>query len=192
MGWWSCDIMGGDTPYDAHGWIWDRILELLGKEGETYSSYVLDDKKVSCFDNDRDELREAFTPENVKILFEGILAMSDSYDRSTIYAEVLALMIVESGAGFPDDLRQKFIEVIAQDSWAKEDEERARFVLDLCMRIAASKKGEVVELPKKGLFEKMLISSSSDAYRDLQEELSLTEEDCKNPQFALGKLTNGK
>lgn len=150
MGWWSACILGGDTPYDAHGWIWNIALKASNSELD-YSSICLSDK-IDPFSHDSDFLRKILDESAIQQIVKQI--SEHAYDVC-VYSQVLALMIIESGAPMSEDVREFLLTNSRRDAWAKEDEERAAYVNDLCGRIENYKSGEIQKIPSVGLFESM-------------------------------------
>jgi hypothetical protein len=186
MGWWSVTILGGDTPYDAHGWVWDRVLSKL-ELGTDYSDIL--DEEDSPFNHDDSRLRRAFTPEFQRELLDAVKQRSQAYDQRTVYAQVLALMSIESGAGIPEDLKKEFIELCADDEWARDDKDRAMYVLDLCRSIEQSEEGQLREFPQEGLFDQLAAMVGADEGKPNAGAV-LTESDFRDPQYKLEELTN--
>lgn len=174
MGWWSCAILGGDTAYDAHGWVWDMVLEVAGS---SYEEAIYDDD-FQVFNHQQDILRDGLTEE---VITEAISKLPEHPD-SDIYAQVLALMLMESGAIFPEQARKELLSYAANDEWAKEDQQRALYVLDLCRRIENYEDGKAIEVPSVGLFDKML-GGVTDS--DLESNFILTKDDQKSAQTLL-------
>jgi hypothetical protein len=185
MGWWSASILGGDTPYDAHAWAWNTVLRLSGKD-LTYETYL--DSEASPFDHDNDLLRECLTEEVMTVALEELENDKNHTDKD-VYSQVLALMILEAGVLFPEQLKDRFIQLIAKDEWADYDHERAVYVLDLIRRVT-SNLGVVQELPRQGLFEKMSCYFNNSTSRDPIEDISLTKEDSDNAQVILRGIIN--
>ena len=180
MGCWSASIMGGDTPYDAHGWVWDRALALGGHTDKDYS-WVLDGED-SPFNHDQEILRECLTPENIECMYN---ELPEKWDPA-VYAQVLALVIIESGAAFPEALRPKFIALIAVDEWAQEDDERAGYVLDLIRRIQLYVDGDKQEVPSRGLFDTMFNSAEQG-----MAGVILSADELENAKLTLDAITRG-
>jgi len=145
MGWWSACILGGDTPYDAHGFIWGKALELSNSD-------IQYDDLETAFEHDCDLLRQILSESTIRVLFDDILTRG--YTKS-IYSQVLALMIIESGAALPNDIRQNLLTEISKDDWAEKDGERALYITDLLHRVEHYQDGEKHKIPQTGLFESM-------------------------------------
>lgn len=105
MGWWSEDIMGGDTPLDIKSFIYDA-LDIKQYPDDNYDkkviipSDVFDYDKIVKYVNDRD---------------------SDNYwltgDTGNIFHQVLGVMMMESGASISDKLKAKMTLAAVEDEW---------------------------------------------------------------------------
>jgi hypothetical protein len=183
MGWWSANILGGDTPYDAHAWVWDRCFELIEDPDRDYGWTL--DQKWSPFDHNRKELRDILTLENIRVL---VLELDELKHDRDVYAQVLALMILESGSPMPPEVRKRLLELCADDEWAQEDEERALYVLDLCRRIQTYSDGEIHDIPTKGLMSKLSEQILGVPAQPMA--VALRPEDQAAPQQKLKELLN--
>lgn len=135
MGWWSKDIMGGDTPLDLEGDIFD-ICE------------------VEQFPDDGTEVHLSRQTINSKLKeIQAMLDKQDVEDRSIGY-QVLAVLILEAGGKMIDQLKTTLIEAILTDPWAQEDPEREKKIYELIVAIQNST-GAPVKITSKGLFEVM-------------------------------------
>jgi hypothetical protein len=108
MGWWSDDIMGGDTPLDLQSFIYDALGFIKYPEDSDEKVRIPSDgfdyKKIVKFLKDRD---------------------GDDYwlksDTGNIFHQVLGVMMMESGAPISKTLKNKMIKAAQQDEWANED-----------------------------------------------------------------------
>lgn len=191
MGWWSADILGGDTTYDGVAAVWDRALELGGHPDKNYGDWVLDQEE-SSFDFDRDILRECFTPENVVKIFREFQAIERGWDVPVIYTQILAAMLIGSGTPIPEEIKADMISMIASDDWATENQERAMYVLDLVRRVESHKGGDKHELPQKGLMETMgEFLGGIEKRNPADDGMVLRPEEVKEAQSILSTLKHG-
>jgi hypothetical protein len=108
MGWWSDDIMGGDTPLDLQSFIYDALGFIQYPEDSDEEVRIPSDgfdyKKIVKFLKDRD---------------------GDDYwlksDTGNIFHQVLGILMMESGAPINKTLKAKMIKAAKNDEWANED-----------------------------------------------------------------------
>lgn len=131
MGWWSEDIMGGDAPLDFE----DEIFEICDTEKFPEEGGI---GKVSAeaLENNLDE----------------ILAMLER-SKDYIGYQVLAVMMMGSGAFISDDVKADMIKGCDDDEWAKDDETRKEKVEALKSAITSYDGKTPVVITSKGLFE---------------------------------------
>ena len=136
MGWWSTDIMGGDTPLDYKDEFYGicKIDQFPEEEGEV---------KIPA------ELLEEHLDEIIAFLDE------NKWGEVGIGYQVLAVMMMEAGANISKDLRFEIINACNEDEWAKEDEDRQRSILGLLGALDAYDNKNPIVLKSKGLFETM-------------------------------------
>lgn len=146
MGWWSYDVLGGDTPLDALGDIADFCgLGYNDKVSNNKCYYGYDFLKVkSRFENSQ-EMSKIL--DHIKQRTEG-----DSYYQE-IYLQVLGLVLMSTGVKIESKLKQEILSAIENDSWAKEEEERKKAMDSFYKTFREYKKGSPVVLNQKGLFE---------------------------------------
>jgi hypothetical protein len=138
MGWWSCAIWGGDTPWDARA----EICDAIGTQ----------------WDDDKGEY-----PYTAKALNENIAAAfmtaqsspDDKYNTRNVYFQVLGAMILETGAVLPPPLKEKLLEAAANDQWAKESRERKFFIQDFVDKVESHEAGKCAELIGDDAFYKI-------------------------------------
>lgn len=131
MGWWSTDIMGGDSPLDWEDAFY-RICEVQ--------------KFTKDFSNILDLPKEAIESNWDKLIQE-----IDGYD-SEIGWQVLAVKAMAVGVNIPDHVMEKMIWACDEDCWAKEDLERAQNVSGLKAALQVYD-GTPIRIKSKGLFE---------------------------------------
>ena len=139
MGWWSKDIMGGDSPLDAK----DEIFNLC--EVDEFND---DD------DGHTDLTKDDFTNNMEKILeFVRGEENNDYYDEKAICYQVLGVLMMKAGAPISQELKDEIIENSKTDSWAKEDSERGSIVEKFHDTLSLYEGKHPVEIRSKGLFE---------------------------------------
>ena len=143
MGWWSCTIMGGDTPWDARGDMHDAVG--LRTE-ELYPDS--DDERVS------DEYIHEHIKASVPAMIDVALNNTDNWYPG-VYKQVLGVMVMSAGCD-PEDEDVKLALKIAkegaeEDEW--DDDERRAYVADFVKMLDAYD-GTPQEPKEEGLFEK--------------------------------------
>ena len=109
MGWWSEDIIGGDSPLDV---IYE-IYNACGKEE---------------FDDDGNKVE--LTKEDINSNIDKILKLKSGYedDDENIFYQVLGYMIMERGATLSNNLKQKIINACENDEYAEESSKRLEII----------------------------------------------------------------
>jgi hypothetical protein len=137
MGWWSKDIMGGDSPLDVKDEIYGICeVDEFPEDGSH--------KKISKAD------LEKHLPKILEFLRKQ--ENNDYYDEKSIGFQVLGVMMMEAGAKISEDLKKEILEESAEDSWAKEDKERDVIVKNF-EEALRTYIGKPVVIRSKGLFE---------------------------------------
>lgn len=116
MGWWSDDVMGGDTPLDLQSFIYDALDINQYPEGDEDISIpadAFDYKKIVKYLKDR---------EGNDYWLKG--------DTGNIFHQVLGIMMMESGAPINKTLKAKMIKAAKLDDWACEGDEDRRDKMD--------------------------------------------------------------
>jgi hypothetical protein len=117
MGWWSTDILGGDIPLDFE----DRIYEICG---------------VDKFPEEEGQARISaeFLEENLDEILNFI--DSSGCDKYIGY-QVLAVMMMRSGAHISKDVKFEMVYACNEDEWAKENIDRQKSILSLSSALDA-------------------------------------------------------
>ena len=138
MGWWSTDIMGGDTPLDYK----DEIFEICGVE------QFPDEGPTG------ELTKEHFAKHLDKIINDVITPAvnNDYYDRFAIACQVLGVLMMKCGADIDEDLKKRIIIGSKTDSWANEDDDR-RISVDGFNKAIEAYDGTPIEIKSKGLFQ---------------------------------------
>lgn len=148
MGWWSATILGGDAPYDYRG----AFIDLMGCDDSGprdtnhfwFGTYTIRTYRKKMNEN-----------------LEKIYNRARKYDEEAYYVgvpgQVLGAMILELGAKMPKKVRKFIIESAEKDDWAKQDEERKKYIDDFIEKVKAypERGGKVVELAREGLMGKI-------------------------------------
>ena len=147
MGWWSDDIMGGDTPLDLESFIFSALEIEQNPEGDYDKEVIIpadafDYKKIVKYLKDRD---------------------GDDYwltsDTGNIFHQVLGIMMMKSGAPINKTLKAKMIKAAKNDEWANEDlehnDEGRRDKMDAFITKLKNYDGTSTIIKSKGLMETM-------------------------------------
>jgi hypothetical protein len=138
MGWWSKDIMGGDSPLDMESIIYEACeVNQFPEEDEDGGSL-----KPSHF--------EKHLP---KIL--GLLRAQENnayYDEHAIGFQVLGVLMMKAGAKIDEELKKEILRASSGDTWAQEDSERKTTVENFHQALEAYD-GRPLEIRSRGLFE---------------------------------------
>lgn len=134
MGWWSTDILGGDTPLDI-------ICSIENSLPETVEIDVNSEEEV-------DKIRKHLT-DNKKIVFETVNKWED---EDGINLQVLAFILIRYGVPITKEERQLFIDACKSDTWAETNSNRQAHINNLIETIN-NYKDEPIMLTTTGLFE---------------------------------------
>ena len=144
MGWWSDDIMGGDTPLDIESFIYDAL-------------------EVNQFPEDEDgQIRIPKDKFNYKKIVKYLKGRdSEDYyvtgDGFNIFHQVLGIMMMEAGAPINHTLKNKMIKGAENDEWANEDlennDEGRRDKMDAFISVLGKYGGTPTKINSKGLME---------------------------------------
>ena len=150
MGWWSENIMGGDTPLDIESFIYHalEIEQFPDQENDNYGEVI----KIPADKFDYDKI-VAYLKNREK----------DDYwlkgDYGNIFHQVLGVLMMKFGAPISDDLKKKMIEAAENDVWANGDEydeadEDRKSKMDDFIKTLNSYDGVTpIKINSKGLFE---------------------------------------
>jgi hypothetical protein len=136
MGWWSTDIMGGDTPLDFES-------ELYHHAG------------VKQFDEDCNS--PDLTAEDIARALPAYLSeVAEKYEIAEdrpVALQVLAYFMMKTGCPISEELKARFHQAADDDEWASEDEERFRVMQEFKAALDSHQPGQSLTLPTKGLFQ---------------------------------------
>lgn len=128
MGWWSTEIMGGDSPLD----IEHEIKDL---------SSNLENEKLTIWLN-----------ENHEMLLEHFIKTGWEGYEELVY-QVIGWLIVTNGGEFDETLKEKVLFYTINDSWAKEGEVERQINIDNFVNAINTYQGKPLVLKQTGLFE---------------------------------------
>lgn len=104
MGWWSTEIMGGDTPMDWE----DHFFTIC--DADKYDD-----------DGNLIKIKKDVFAKKLKHLVNRIDIVKH---EPQIGWQVLAVMMMEAGAKIPDDIKEQMVLSCETDPWSKENPER--------------------------------------------------------------------
>jgi len=171
MGWWSKDILGGDTPLD--------MMWAFEKEFDTDSLYPLENwsnytrtKVKQAIDNDKGGFWRAVRKAEEMAGHEG----------TQIALQVAAVIWLNSGAKIDGLYMSSFIKAAQEDVWAKEDEERKTVMDNLIENIK-----NYYEAQQKGMTDVFITVSSEGLLEKIDQHI------CKGhtPKEAIKDLLHG-
>lgn len=143
MGWWSEDVMGGDTPLDLQSFIYNA-LDIKQYPDKDYEGEIVIPSNVYDYD---------------KIVKH--LAKDDEYwlngNTNNIFHQVLGVMMMESGAPISDELKANIIIGAEKDQWANEDggDELRKKIMDSLIETIKSYDGTPTKIKSAGLLDKL-------------------------------------
>lgn len=135
MGWWSTVVMGGDTPLDYQG----DMIDLCGVD---YNAFV------DNYDLDLTALRS-----DIESSYDKLTEYCDnvSYGDPNIAYQILGVLILESGAKLPDEIKIKIEDAAKNDEWSTSNDER-KANMDAFRHQVANYDGTPTEIKYEGLF----------------------------------------
>lgn len=140
MGWWSTDIMGGDTPLDIECFIYD-ILEVQQFVGDTKTGLT------------KEHFADPYE------IIQKIGQMDDGYwlkgDDGNIFYQVLGVLMMKAGAPIETALKAKMINAAHKDEWADEDEERKQRMSSFVDALNRYDGTEPFVIKSAGLFDRI-------------------------------------
>lgn len=146
-GWWSADILGGDTPLDFLSVIGRTIgardvIDLpTAQQPENLSGWVFTRKLLE-------------KPSVVKKLIKRYKRTGYNKD---VMGQVIGVIYLWTGAEMPEKIRQIALDAAAADAWAREGgEDRERRIHDFRQAILEHRSGQRTELKDEGLVRTML------------------------------------
>lgn len=144
MGWWSADIMGGDTPLDFKSAIYDKLK---------LDQFKCSKKQVKkAFEGLTETQLQKMIPSIVTKWGCGEPGKDYHTDQTSIGYQVLAVEMMASGVRIQPSIFKLFEKWIPQDQWALEDDERNGKIDDLLKKLYKYD-STPVEIESKGLLE---------------------------------------
>jgi hypothetical protein len=136
MGWWSHDILGGDTPLDFK----DEIFGICGVEEFPESGK-----------------RNELTSEDISSKLGDIISMIENtrFGETYIGYQVLSVLMMKTGTAIPESLFPMLEDACFMDEWAKESDERKESVYGLLAALRAYDNQTPITVRSRGLFEVM-------------------------------------
>ena len=130
MGWWSKNALGGDEPLD----VLDIFAEEVLGVDELYPFEDIDELK-------RKRVQRNWDWEEVAEWLFGKPDKDGEYFVEFIPAQVVLCVGMACGVEFTEYHKEFFTEMLDEDGWAKEDEERKRFMDELKEALLAYEDG---------------------------------------------------
>lgn len=151
MGWWSVDILGGDTPLDFQGTFEDMAgIEPSYSDNPTPES---DQKKLI------ESLTDTFLNGGINDILNrwgcGEEGSPFFNEYKSIGYQVLAVMYMRVGAVIDEELKGYMLYWIPLDEWAKEDDERKSRIDNLIKALEGYDGSSPMVIKSQGLFEVM-------------------------------------
>jgi len=144
MGWWSTDIMGGDTPLDYK----DAFYDICGVDEFPETG-----------------VRVKLTREDMETHLNEMVEFIDKneWDDSDIGYQVLGVLLMRAGATINGDLRDFIMQACENDAWATMDDERQIATTNLFNAIRDYENGTPVVITSKGLIRVITEKLSNDS-----------------------------
>lgn len=117
MGWWSANIMGGDTPLDFE----DGFYHIVGVE----KFHTTTDNKIKKTKLTKNDITSEHIDTFIK---EEIGTAEDEYFH--IGYQVLGHILMDVGYPISNELKEKIIVACENDEWAKESIERYQAIFE--------------------------------------------------------------
>jgi len=144
MGWWSTDIMGGDSPLDVEDFMFDKAgVEKFPEEGGPgkLSKKWLEKNQTTIIDK----------------MYKGGSPEKDDLD---IAYQVLGYWILKVGAKLDNELKIKILNAAETDNWAEGNGERELTMKLFADAVKAYDPTKAVEIKQTGLIETFLNKSN--------------------------------
>jgi hypothetical protein len=136
MGWWSTDIMGGDTPLDFEDEFYGICKVEKFPEGGRMAILTKEDLEEN--------------------LGEIVSFLEDNrWGEQNIGYQVLTVLMLKAGARIPESLFGAMEDACRTDEWASENEERREIVEGLHKALVAYDGSTPIVIKSRGLFEVM-------------------------------------
>ena len=119
MGWWNASILGGDEPLD--------YLADFEEMADVADLYPLENAEVAAL-----ETLRLFLNDNLAALVADAVT-----DESPIHAQVLAVLVLASGAFLDEASMESLTAAAWRDEWATRDEDRLNEIVRLVTALRA-------------------------------------------------------
>jgi hypothetical protein len=139
MGWWSTDILGGDTPLDCLGFYEEKT-----GVPDIYPLEQLTPEKA-------DALRKHIEADDMAWL----RLADETYCEHSVAVQVGALLAMTVGAKLGNEYKLAAIPVILDDEWAGEGEPARVRTINGFAKTLTGYVGMPTPIPSRGLFEAM-------------------------------------
>lgn len=150
MGWWSTDIMGGDSPLDWQGVLYDKLdIPYFDEEHTNVGTHD------GVSEIKPEEMNRKVQNNLIQYILDSTQASFDKWgecNSRSIGMQVLSLMIMKSGAKMTKKNKNELSKWIRIDEWATEDHERKDHIDDLLYTIHKYD-GTPMYYKGKGLFQ---------------------------------------
>jgi len=141
MGWWSCTVMGGDTPLDLQA----DLIETAGTDYEYFQDKL---------NFDMTKLKDGFTEHLGEMIMFCENRQNDRFcDERNVAFQVLGAITMEAGTTIPDSVRTKIIDGAKNDGWAYNDSERKQH-MDAFISVVETYDNTPTKIPYESLFQK--------------------------------------
>lgn len=144
MGWWSTDILGGDSALDWKSALYNKI-DIQYEDNFGYRTLKPNDMSNKTQNN------------LIQYVLESTQKTFDDWgecDSRSIAMQVIALMVIESGTKVTKKNKKELSKWIKLDDWATEDDERKDNIDDLLSVIKEYDSTPMI-YQGKGLFQKL-------------------------------------
>lgn len=146
MGWWSTDIMGGDTPLD-----W---------EDEFYGIAGVD--KFEGAEKGKCNYIPTEVLEKRQFEYADLLDASTKWMEPNIGYQVFAVMMMRAGASIDPHIKGKMIAAALNDQWSLDDSEREETIQGLVKALGQYDGKTPILIKSRGLFQVMVENLSSE------------------------------
>lgn len=137
MGTWSATVMGGDTPLDIEGMIYEACnIEMFPEEANEDDDFVKNEIPKELIGG-----RKAFT----------ILDQIASYDD--VAPMVLAVVMMRVGADMPKQIKNIAIKAAENDEWAAENDERKAYMDSFIKTVSNYDSVTPTDIDEEGLLD---------------------------------------
>ena len=141
MGWWSCNIMGGDTPLDCI----ENISDELGVSFDDDTPEGDSDSHFGMY-----PLSKSILEKNMKMLTTKMDAPK-WYDKNISY-QVLGMVVLYYGVKITKKLKTKIIAEAKKDEWGRDEAERKVFIAKFINQLESYTTGERFKDDNQGDF----------------------------------------